>query len=115
YQATRHVKSLSVLNPENPQHVEPHSFYATRPLGNLVLQNPGSRFAAILWREDAQGDQLGILDSGAAELPGPRRKAVQDRFWAGEWSRNVTLFSWSPDGEEMVVQTSHVYNEGGIY
>jgi len=86
-----------------------------RDAGNLIVQNPKSRFAIFMWKQDAAGNDIALIDSSDLDVPGPWRESVESRFWSGSWSKDVSAFGWSPNGEEMIVATGDVFNESGVY
>jgi hypothetical protein len=115
YSAIHEVKPISVFKPIHPDFVDMATLGWDKFHGNLVIQYPKSRFAVFMWQEDAQGNKMGILDSGTTELPGPWRASIDTRFWSGKWSEDIVAFGWSPNGEELLVMTGDVFNDGGVY
>jgi hypothetical protein len=59
YRATRLVTPISVVRPDDPQHFQTHAICVPEA-GHRIAQNPASRFAVVLWCEDALGNQVGI-------------------------------------------------------
>ncbi len=91
----------------------------------LYPQPPGGTFSVFLFCDDAQGMNIGVINtSGAAgpgkiELPQPKnwdKWQVYDRFWQEHaWSADVTSFAWSGDLKYLYVATSGIYGTGAVY
>lgn len=91
----------------------------------LYPQPPGGPFSVFLFCDDAQGMNIGVVNtSGAAgpgkiELPQPKiwdKWQVYDRFWQEHvWSADITSFAWSGDLKYLYVATSGIYGTGAVY
>jgi hypothetical protein len=103
---------VKAVETTHPQKIIFGKYFLT---GNTVLRNPKSRFAIFVWSQDAAGTDIGILDTGIGDLPGPWRANVAARFWAKDWSVDAAFLSWSPEGDELVIACGDVFGNCGIY
>jgi hypothetical protein len=80
----------------------------------LHLQPGAGKFAVMLFCDDAEGSQLGIIcyQPGCEETPW----SLSDRFWQdAAWATDVTAFAWDKNGKCLYVSTSEVYGTGEVF
>jgi hypothetical protein len=78
-------------------------------------QQPKGPFAVYAFCDDALGTNIAIFYS---ELGDPRfpKWTLTRRFWQDEaWSADVHDLAWVPKRNFLVVTTSEIYGNGGVY
>jgi hypothetical protein len=91
----------------------------------LYSQPPGGPFSVFLFCDDAQGINIGVVNTSAGAGPGAITLAppmewdkwdVNNRFWQEpDWATDITSFAWTADLRYLYVATSYVYGTDGLY
>lgn len=109
-------KELRVIKVENPSGVIHTSAGDISGCAHTIFRNPRSRFAAMIWCNDAQGTVLNILDVGRKN-PGdifPAWMNAEPIWIDGAFSGDSSAISWSENGRELMSVTHCIYGEGKI-
>ncbi len=75
-----------------------------------------SPFEVYVFCEGALGRYIGIMRKGQMGAPNIGGWTFTNRFWQDDtWSTDVMSIAWVNDGKSLLVSTSEIYGEGGIY
>ena len=84
--------------------------------GTRIHQQPGGRFAAVVFGEDALGSYLAVMYFDAMTNPVDGPWSLANRVWQNEeWSNDLTNFAWDTNGRVLYVATGAVYGTGKVY
>lgn len=76
----------------------------------------GTPFEVDIFCEDALGVYIGIIHRGIMGLPVSNGWTIEDRYWqVKDWSMDVKSLMQINDGKNLLISTSGIYGDAGIY
>lgn len=87
----------------------------TRDLADSLVAQPGGRFAALVFHDDAHDDHVGVVYRGLMRGTRDGAWSLDDRFWQDPaWSGDANALVWAPGADVLFVSTGD-HGTGAVF